>query len=892
MTTPFTRTLLGGLTLFALLAPAAPAERLTDRSAGKESGLVFAPPRSGSYPGTWKGSFIWDQKDTLPYNHHLMFRKTFTVKSPPLSARIHITVSDKYRLFINGHYVGRGPARNAGPFWTSYDTHDITAWVAEGSNTIAVHGYYYGCPTVWSSDMPPGLWAEVEVLNADGSRETIVSDATWRVHKLAGYVEEVQRINGWLGPIEVYRAPPQGDSESDYVQPSFADDSWSKAVVIAKPEAVGWGGVTPFSRPMPWLYLEPRDVPPLVEREVLPARIVRRAEAWAADQPAADELDVWKQMTQEQLSELGQVTMEKTESLLTAGGDPVVVRTKDNRSAVLILDFGRPVFGFPHLDVEAPPDAVLDITYGNALVNGRVEIDKASKFGDRRICRAGRQVWQTFDGRQFRYLQLVIRKADREPVKLHKVAVVSHEYPVHRRDRFECSDKTLTDLWKAGENTIFLHLEDTLVCDATRERAQYPIMTTLETAVYALYPIYGDAAMASKMYRATARMQLADGHFPVMSGSGGTTATGLPKSRVPYGRISLSGYPNASFGYVFGLYTHYLETGDVELVERLYPSVLKLAGFFEMHADHRGLLENLPQVNWMDWTGHELRGINFWNNASWARMLELVVELGKVVGMDYRREHWLTLSRNIKQFLRDNHWNEQQGLFTDSVMDARQSPVYSELSNAGALLFGVADQQQTGAIVKNLRERRPHVVKASPLTFYYLTESLIAAGASDFAWEYLSSRFAPVMGGSDFPTIPEGWAEQKNTGASKSHIHSSGCGLVMSLSRHALGVYPAKPGFEECRIAPQPGHLTWVRGVYPSPKGDIKVDWQRSGGDFTLKVDLPANLKTVLVVPAEFTGPDYTCVLDGKAVNARAGIDLTSVSHAVRCTPKNKPAND
>jgi len=74
---------------------------------------------------------------------------------------------------------------------------------------------------------------------------------------------------------------------------------------------------------------------------------------------------------------------------VTASGSPATVGTKENRNPVLIIDFGKPLFGFAHLDFEAPEDAVIDIAYGNAVVNGRVEIDKASKFGDRCICRAG-----------------------------------------------------------------------------------------------------------------------------------------------------------------------------------------------------------------------------------------------------------------------------------------------------------------------------------------------------------------------------------------------------------------------------------------------------------------------------------------------------------------------
>jgi hypothetical protein len=187
------------------------------------------------------------------------------------------------------------------------------------------------------------------------------------------------------------------------------------------------GGVSAFSSAMPWSYLEPRDVPLLLEREVLPTKIVRRAEAHASGKPESKEHNVCQQITQEQLFELEHTTIENAEGLLTASGSPATVGTKENRNPVLIIDFGKPLFGFAHLDFEAPEDAVIDIAYGNAVVNGRVEIDKASKFGDRCICRAGRQVWQTFDARQFRYLQLVIRNADSGPVKLHKVSAISHE---------------------------------------------------------------------------------------------------------------------------------------------------------------------------------------------------------------------------------------------------------------------------------------------------------------------------------------------------------------------------------------------------------------------------------------------------------------------------------
>jgi hypothetical protein len=108
----------------------------------------------------------------------------------------------------------------------------------------------------------------------------------------------------------------------------------------------------------------------------------------------------------------------------------------------------------------------------------------------------------------------------------------------------------------------------------------------------------------------------------------------------------------------------------------------------------------------------------------------------------------------------------------------------------------------------------------------------------------------------------------------------------MTLSRHALGVYPAKPGFEECRIAPRPGHLKWAKGVYPCPKGEIKLDWRTAAGAFAIDVDLPEGMKTVLAIPSEVSGQDYVCLVDGKPVEHRGEVQLAPGKHTVHCARK------
>lgn len=77
-------------------------------------------------------------------NIHTLFRKNFTIGEKRIkSARLFITGNDLYKLYINGKFVGEGPAQSY-PFAYNYNCYDVTDLIARGNNTIAVHLYYQG----------------------------------------------------------------------------------------------------------------------------------------------------------------------------------------------------------------------------------------------------------------------------------------------------------------------------------------------------------------------------------------------------------------------------------------------------------------------------------------------------------------------------------------------------------------------------------------------------------------------------------------------------------------------------------------------------------------------------------------------------------------------------
>ncbi len=97
-----------------------------------------------------------------PQNFHSVFKKVFTLKAVPKNAKIRITADDYYKLYINGKYVGEGPAPGYN-FAYNYNEYDLSKLLRAGENIIKVKTYYQGLVNrVWcSGDGRQGMTADI-----------------------------------------------------------------------------------------------------------------------------------------------------------------------------------------------------------------------------------------------------------------------------------------------------------------------------------------------------------------------------------------------------------------------------------------------------------------------------------------------------------------------------------------------------------------------------------------------------------------------------------------------------------------------------------------------------------------------------------------------------------
>ncbi len=155
-------------------------------------------------------------------NRHILFRKKFHLDKTAASAKIYISADDYYKLYINGRFVAQGPAPAYHTAY-NYNTLDVTEFLLEGENLIAVHTLYQGLINrVWQSgDNRHGLLLDLSV---DGEVK-ISSDESFLTAQHSAY-REIGTVGYDTGFLEEYDS---NASEVGFEKPDFDDSAWDRA---------------------------------------------------------------------------------------------------------------------------------------------------------------------------------------------------------------------------------------------------------------------------------------------------------------------------------------------------------------------------------------------------------------------------------------------------------------------------------------------------------------------------------------------------------------------------------------------------------------------------------------------------------------------------------------
>ncbi|MDQ3787753.1 MAG: family 78 glycoside hydrolase catalytic domain, partial [Actinomycetota bacterium] len=168
-----------------------------------------------------------DEGDVALPDHGLRpaidLRRTLTVHTAPIRARLYVTARGLYEAHLNGVRVGD---HELAPGWTDYrdrvdyQTHDVTDLITSGANTLDVtiadgwwSGYVGFDPRRSGAHYGtfPQLLAELHLDHADGTHEVIATDGTWQSRRgriryadlLMGECHDRSRVPGDWSPATV-----------------------------------------------------------------------------------------------------------------------------------------------------------------------------------------------------------------------------------------------------------------------------------------------------------------------------------------------------------------------------------------------------------------------------------------------------------------------------------------------------------------------------------------------------------------------------------------------------------------------------------------------------------------------------------------------------------------
>lgn len=155
-------------------------------------------------------------------NQHILFRRKFFIDNPFSKASIYITADDYYKLYINGQFVAQGPTP-AYPFCYNYNTIDVTDYLSEGENVIAVHTLYQGLVNrVWvSGDNQHGLLLDLDI----DDKPFLCSDDSFIQKEHLGY-QKTEWTGYFTQFLENYDS---NSSEVGFEKIDFDDSDWEKA---------------------------------------------------------------------------------------------------------------------------------------------------------------------------------------------------------------------------------------------------------------------------------------------------------------------------------------------------------------------------------------------------------------------------------------------------------------------------------------------------------------------------------------------------------------------------------------------------------------------------------------------------------------------------------------
>ena len=751
------------------------------------------------------------------------FRKSFRLETPPASRKIRITADSRYKLYVNGRFVQKGPQKALDLKEWFIDTAELAPFLQPGVNVIAAEVLRYPAPRV-SAGNPncndsllrteiPHLYVEDAV---HGETPALEGKSGWKC-----------RVNREIRVLSEDARPAPIHAQED-VTASEAFHGWKSADY----DASGWHDAAPklfFDIPMADApgNLVPRTIPPMAYEE-------KRFASVSALREGGGIRDAWQALiADDRPLSIPAHSVHTVE--LSAGAEEcgyllyAFARGKGARIATLCSE----CYAYP----QPPVRGAFGVEQTPAPLKGdRTDAEKGQLLGHSShypVAGCGTaekpEEYEPYWFRTFRYVQLKIETAD-EPLEVLRFSYRATGYPLEVKTRVSASDPDFAAIWDISVRTLKRCMHETYMDCPFYEQLQYAMDGRSE--ILYTYALSADDRLARQAMEAFRRSQRPDG---------------LVNCDAPTVRSNV--IPGFSIYYLLMVHDHMMYFGDRELVKLHLPAIDRILAFFDRSLNELGLVGKI---------GGKLMRSRYWSFIDWAKAwdsgvpgaadqgcgsitmesllylygLQHAAELAEYIGRSGLAEEYRERADTLKAAVRKNCLGQYKG--QPMIQDGPGVDEYSVHTQVFAILTDTITPEEGRAMLQTA-VGDPKLPQASVAFSFYLFRALEISDwyeKTDELWGLWRRMVRDKM-----TTCVE------NDTDARSDCHAWASLICYELPAVILGVRPAAPGFASVSIKPQIGALTESHGDVITPKGVVHVEWKKAtDGSCDMQYVLPKGI--------------------------------------------------
>jgi alpha-L-rhamnosidase len=616
---------------------------------------------------------VWVSGREKEMNLNLGFRGVFQARKGQ-AVQLRVTASTIYRIFVNGEFVGSGPARAAhGYFRVDEYTPDVQ--LREGENVIAVEVAGYNVNSYYILDQPSFLLAEAEV---DGKVElaTGTKGGNFEAFQIKERLQKVERYSFQRPFTEYYRM------KEGY-------DRWrtsAKAPVEKLKLSV-----------LPAVKLLPRNLLMPGFDLIAPATIYAKGTVQRI-KPASYHKDRSLTSISPILKGYKEVELEVTppsqeiQEIVTVDKE-IVNKPADSQGFLplkagdfYIYDFGVDYSGFIGARLNCKSKTRLYFYFDELLTDGDVNTRKRQSDICNQIVyelEPGVYDVETLESYTFKYMKVIALEGD---LQIEKMYLREFAYPENKRAAFNSNNFKLNQIFAAAKQSSRQNAVDVLMDCPSRERAGW--LCDSYFAAIMEKEFTGYSAVARNMYENYALPErfenLPEGMIPMC---------------YPADHNNLEFIPNYAMWFILQVEDFAQRGGDPVLVAKLKQRVEGILNYFAGLENKDGLLENLKSWVFVEWSKANsfVQDVNYPSNMLYSAVLASASRV-------YGNSEWQQKSERIRQTILKQSYNGD--FFVDNAVRVNGklelTGNMTEVCQYYAFYFGLATPDSHPALWKKL----------------------------------------------------------------------------------------------------------------------------------------------------------------------------------------------